>query len=210
MIDRLETVILSLLLGSMVLVTFVNVVLRYVFNSAILWGQELTLVLFAWLVIFGASHCMKASMHLGVDLIIARTSRHWCRRLGVVAGLACILYCCLLLKGAWDYWAPFAGLMETTGRWFPTGLNPATLNLAWYETDQLPFPALLAPLETLINQGGGYERMPRVVPYAIIPVGAALLLLRVLQATLRLWRGRQDMLITTQDIGTSPRADTAG
>ncbi|MCY4261395.1 MAG: TRAP transporter small permease [Rhodobacteraceae bacterium] len=210
MIDRVESIILSLLLGLMVLVTFVNVVLRYAFNSAILWGQELTLVLFAWLVIFGASHCMKSGMHLGVDILVARTSQLRRRRIGMIAGLACMLYCLLLLKGSWDYWAPFAGLSETTGRWFPSGFNPATMDLAWYETDQLPFPAFMRVLEILINQGESYDKLPRVVPYAILPVGAALLMLRVTGAVLRLWRGEQGMLISGQDIETASTPESRG
>ena len=64
------------LLGLMTLITFANVVARFVFNSNILWALELTVFLFAWLVLLGASYAVKTHAHLGVDAIlnIARVS----------------------------------------------------------------------------------------------------------------------------------------
>ena len=64
-----EETAIALLLGLMVMITFVNVVLRYVFNSAIIWGLEVTLILFAWLVLFGVSYGVKVTAHLGVDAL---------------------------------------------------------------------------------------------------------------------------------------------
>ncbi|MEZ5687157.1 MAG: TRAP transporter small permease subunit, partial [Paracoccaceae bacterium] len=48
--DTLEEGAIALILGAMTVITFVNVVLRYVFNHSLIWGLELTLILFAWLV----------------------------------------------------------------------------------------------------------------------------------------------------------------
>ena len=49
----------------MTLVTFANVVARYVFNDNILWALETTVFLFAWLVLLGACYGVKTSLHLG-------------------------------------------------------------------------------------------------------------------------------------------------
>ena len=197
--DRVEEITIALLMGMMTVVTFTNVVLRYVFNSSLIWGLELTLVLFAWLVLVGISYCVKIKSHLGVDLVLNRVSERVRRILGLCAAAICIAYALLLLKGAWDYWAPFAGFYETTGRWFPTGFDQSTLDRAWYETDQLPMPDILRFLEPLVNQGEEYEKLPRLVPYLILPIGAALLLLRLVQATIRLWNGSQDSLIVSHE-----------
>ena len=70
MIDRLEEGLISLLLGLMTALTFANVVARYVFNSNILWALELTVFMFGWLVLLGASYAVKKGMHLGVDAIV--------------------------------------------------------------------------------------------------------------------------------------------
>ena len=47
--DNLEELNIALSLGVMTLLTFANVVFRYVFNGNILWALELTVFLFAWL-----------------------------------------------------------------------------------------------------------------------------------------------------------------
>ncbi len=50
-----EEVFIGLLLATMTLVTFSQVVARYVFNAGAVWALELTTYLFAWLVLFGVS-----------------------------------------------------------------------------------------------------------------------------------------------------------
>lgn len=198
LVKHFEEGTIALILGVMTVMTFVNVVLRYVFNDAIIWGPEVTLVLFAWLVLFGMSYAVKITAHLGVDAVVNMLPHGPRRAMALLSGALCILYAVLLLKGAWDYWAPFAGLEQTGGRWFPTGFI-TTRDRAFYETDQIPFPAILSFLEPLINQGETYDKLPRVVPYVILPVGVALLLFRFVQATLDVARGRRQALIVSHE-----------
>ncbi|MHC0053959.1 TRAP transporter small permease [Actibacterium sp. D379-3] len=197
-IDGLEETAIALLLGLMVLVTFVNVVLRYGFNTSLIWGLELTLVLFAWLVLFGISYGFKHTSHLGVDAVLNMVSSPVRRAMILISALVCVIYALLLLKGAWDYWAPFAGFDATTGRWFPTGFANSR-DQAWYETEQIPMLAWLRWLEPLFNQGEAYDKLPRFLPYAILPFGTALIVLRVVQATIRILRGTQDSLIVSHE-----------
>jgi C4-dicarboxylate transporter DctQ subunit len=58
-IDRFEEMLISGILGMMALITFANVVARYGFNNNILWALELTVFLFAWLVLLGASYAVR-------------------------------------------------------------------------------------------------------------------------------------------------------
>lgn len=194
-----EETAIAVLLGLMTMITFVNVVLRYVFNSTIIWGLEVVLILFAWLVLFGVSYGVKITAHLGVDALTNVMTPGLRKAVALVAGAICIAYALLLLKGAWDYWAPYAALDRTSGRWFPTGFEK-TRDQAWYITDQVPMPEFLRFLEGMINQGETYDKLPRVIPYAILPIGMALLLFRFIQATIRIWRGQQDSLIVSHEV----------
>ena len=54
-VDEIEETFIAILLAAMVTITFINVVLRYGFNSGLIWGLELVTYLFAWLVLFGVS-----------------------------------------------------------------------------------------------------------------------------------------------------------
>ena len=50
-----------------------------------------------------------------------------------------------------------------------------------------------------MNEGEEYEKLPRFIPYAMLPFGAALLLLRFVQATLHVIAGRQNSLIVSHE-----------
>ena len=197
-IHEFEETFIALLLGMMTLVTFVNVVLRYAFNSQLIWGLELVLILFAWLVLFGISYGFKVTMHLGVDAILAIVNPRVRFVMSLAAALITLAYMLLLLKGAWDYWASFAGFDATSGRWFPTGFEN-TRDQGWYETEQIPIPFLQGWLENTFNVGEAYEKMPRLVPYFILPFGAFLMVVRVIEATLRLIKAGDGSLIVSHE-----------
>ncbi len=198
-IHSFEENVIAIMLGTMTMLTFTNVILRYVFNSLNIWSLEVVSMLFAWLVLFGVAYGFKVTMHLGVDAILNIVAPKTRRIFGILSAAICIIYAMLLLKGAWDYWAPFAGLQETTGRWFPTGFDPSTRDRAFFETDQVPMPGFLRWLEDAINQGEAYSKLPRVVPYTMLPVAAVLILFRIVQATIRILKGEQENLIVSHE-----------
>lgn len=197
-IHSFEETAIAVLLGLMTLLTFVNVVLRYFFSTSIIWVQEATLILFAWLVLFGMSYAVKTTSHLGVDAVIGFLPRRGQKVMALVAAALCLLYAVFLMKGAWDYFAPFVGLDRTSGRWFPTGFVP-TRDQAWYETETVPMPDWLRFIEPWMNDGERYEKLPRFFGYLILPVGAALLLFRLAEATLDVMRGRRASLIVSHE-----------
>lgn len=197
-IHTFEETFIALLLGLMTLVTFTNVVLRYAFNSQLIWGLEVTLVLFAWLVLFGISYCFKVTAHLGVDALLAIVNPRLRFAMTVIACGISLAYVGLLMKGAWDYWAPFGGFDATDGRWFPTGFAN-TRDQAWYETEQIPIPFAKEWLENTFNMGEEYEKLPRFIPYLILPVGVALTVFRVIEATIAILRGKAESLIVSHE-----------
>ncbi|WP_297588070.1 TRAP transporter small permease [Roseibium sp.] len=194
-IDTLEERVLAAILGIMTVITFANVITRYVFNFNILWALEVTVFLFAWLVILGASYALKKSAHLGVDVLINAVTAATRRLIGLVAGAAVVAFSLLMFKGAWDFWANFAELPQTEGRWFPLGFEDSFRGKGWYETTSTPIPDFMRVLEAWFNAGEPYEKMPRVIPYLVLPLGMGLLLLRSLQALWRIWCGDIDRLI---------------
>ncbi|MDB9919525.1 TRAP transporter small permease, partial [Amylibacter sp.] len=146
-VDHIEENLIAIILGIMTLLTFANVVARYVFNSNIFWALELTVFLFAWLVLLGATYAVKKTSHLGVDAIINMLGNKKRRILALVVAFVCIFYAFLMLKGSWDYWAPYANLPSTEGRWFPTGFDYTIRGRGWYETQDIPVPFFMRWLE---------------------------------------------------------------
>lgn len=180
-INDIEETFIAVILGLMTLVTFANVVARYVFNDNILWALETTVFLFAWLVLVGASYCVKTRAHLGVDLLLNAFPPLLARTLAIIAVLACLAFSILLLIGSWDYWYPFA-----TKR-------------AWYEVDDIMMPGFLQFLADWLNEGERYEKMPRFIPYFCLPFGIALLTFRFLQAGWHVVTGKQLLVIASHE-----------
>ena len=179
--DRIERTAIAVLLGLMTLITFANVLARYVFDSNILWALEATVFLFAWLVLLGASYGVKASLHIGVDILVNSLGRKSARAITLFAWFACLVYTVLLLKGSWDYWYPFV-----TER-------------AWLETDDVPMPEFLQFFADIFNEGERYEKIPRFIPYMALPIGLALMLFRYLQLGFDLMRGTGRSLVASHE-----------
>ncbi|MGH1445138.1 MAG: TRAP transporter small permease [Cognatishimia sp.] len=199
-IDRIEETLIAFLLGAMTLITFANVVARKGFNSNILWGLELTVFLFGWLVLLGASYAVKKGAHLGVDAILNMVSAPVRRLLGLISVGVCIVFTLLLLKGAWDYWANFANLPKTEGRWFPLGFEDKFLAKGWYEVDDIPHPGFLRWMEEVFNEGEAYEKLPRLIPYFVLPLSMSLMLLRFVQAAVAVWTGQTDRIVASHEV----------
>ncbi|HPE59063.1 MAG TPA: TRAP transporter small permease [Thiolinea sp.] len=179
--DEIEETSIAVCLGLMTLITFVNVVARYVFNANILWALETTVFLFAWLVLMGMSYGVKKHFHIGVDVVInllGSSTRRW---LALASVVACLAYSLLLLYGSWNYWYPFV-----TTR-------------AFMETQDIPMPAFLQFLADWLNDGEKYEKLPRFLPYMALPLGLALLTFRFIQQAIRIWRGEIDTLIASHE-----------
>jgi len=181
-IDNIEETSIAVCLGLMTLITFANVIARYVFNSNILWALEMTVFLFAWLVLMGASYAVKKHIHIGVDIVINMVSPAARKFLAILAIIACLNYSVLLLIGSWDYWYPFA-----TER-------------AWLETEDIPMPEALMFLADWMNEGERYEKIPRFIPYLALPLGLALLTFRFLQLGWRILKGDLDKIIASHEV----------
>lgn len=102
-INSLEEGFIRLLLVGMTLLVFVEVVMRFGFNTGIHWAQEVTLLMSAWFVLFGAAYGIKVGAHIGVDAFVKLLPDHQRRIAGFAAVVLCLVYCGLFLYGGWVY-----------------------------------------------------------------------------------------------------------
>jgi C4-dicarboxylate transporter DctQ subunit len=102
-VDKTEEAIISLLLVAMTLLVFYEVILRFGFGTGISWGQEATLHLSAWFVLFGVSYGLKVGAHIGVDAFVRLFRPLGQRILTGIAILLSLVYCGLFIYGAWVY-----------------------------------------------------------------------------------------------------------
>lgn len=93
--------VLVLLIAGMALMVFVNVVLRYGFNSGIVISEEMARIFFIWLTFIGAVVTFHEHGHLGVESLVrifGRRGRVICMALTNVL----IVFCCVILF--WGTW----------------------------------------------------------------------------------------------------------
>lgn len=169
LINRLEEIIISVLMAMATLVIFVAVVHRYMSGYAIpglqdwllsldlSWAQEFCTILFVWMAKFGAAYGVRTGIHVGVDLLVNKVSeskRRLMIQLGLVAGL--VFTGILVVFGStfvWENGLAYKFLMATTGDAGHFFEGPITPDLEW----------------------------PTWIIYSAVPVGSALMFYRFWQ-----------------------------
>jgi TRAP-type C4-dicarboxylate transport system permease small subunit len=98
---RFLELLLILLLSGMAIMVFVNVILRYAFNSGLTVSDELARYFFVWLTFIGAVVGFREYGHLGVESLVAMLGRR--------GRIVCMILTNLLILGVsllffWGTW----------------------------------------------------------------------------------------------------------
>ncbi|MCB1416097.1 MAG: TRAP transporter small permease [Phyllobacteriaceae bacterium] len=181
-VTRFEENVIAILLASITLVSFIQVIARYGFNTG--WGGalEFTRILFAWLILFGMSYGVKIGSHLGVDAFIRVLPPGLFRIVAIFGALCAFLYAAMLLSATWiEFFGANSkgGAVDYWTRMFKLGIG----------LDDLRYP------EWVQESLGVQERVQRWIAYLILPVGLALFGYRALQAMVQIWRGERELII---------------
>jgi len=182
LVQSLEENFLAVLLATITLVSFVQVIARYGFNTG--WGGalEFTRIAFAWMILFGMSYGIKTGTHLGVDAVIKLFPKPLFKACAVFGALCGLLYGMILLSADWlnlfgattkggaiDYWSKF----------YKVGIG----------LDDLRFP------EWMQQAFGLQDRVHRWIAYLMLPIGLGLFAFRCLEATVQIIRGKREQIV---------------
>ncbi|MCW8962899.1 MAG: TRAP transporter small permease subunit, partial [Gammaproteobacteria bacterium] len=91
-ITRFEQTVITVGFAVATLLLFTNVILRYAFDTGWVWVLETVQYLFAWVVLVGAAHGVKAGIHLGIDILTRKFSPAVQRWLALLALTICLLF----------------------------------------------------------------------------------------------------------------------
>ena len=92
----------ALLMATMVVLVFGNVVLRYFFSTGLLISEEISRWMFVWMVFMGSVVVMRERGHMGTDMVVARLPA-WVQRLCLVVVQIVMLYITwLMFTGSWS------------------------------------------------------------------------------------------------------------
>ncbi len=136
-IDLFEKFSITFAFAIATLMLFVNVVLRYVFDTGLMWVLELVQYLFAWVVLIGAAHGVKVGIHLGIDIFLEKLSTHARHYAVLIAVLCCIAFVSIVDYQSILYTIKIYGWGDTTQdlqipQWIPYVAIPTGLTLMLY------------------------------------------------------------------------------
>ena len=97
----------------LVLVVFVDVVMRYMFSTSFVFTQELEWHLFGFIFLIGAGYTLLHDGHVRVDIIYQRVgfkTRAWINLLGVILFL--IPGCIMVISTSWTFTANSFAILE--------------------------------------------------------------------------------------------------
>lgn len=94
---------ITFLMAAMTLLTFMQVIARYVFNYSFVWVLEATGIMFAWLIFVGMSYGVRVGAHIGVDAAVKLLGAAAARVVGAIAALLCIAYALIVAYGSYQY-----------------------------------------------------------------------------------------------------------
>jgi C4-dicarboxylate transporter, DctQ subunit len=132
-LEKFEENLMSFLLGSMTLITVINVFVRYVLKSNIVWAMEYSILAFGWLIILGGAWCVRVGGHIGIDTIVNLFPNKVARTISAIACLFCIAYGLIILIGSWTYVKKIysIGIMSQDIQWLPQWM-PRTVMVIGY------------------------------------------------------------------------------
>ncbi len=102
-LEHLEEGLVAFLMAAMTVITFVQVVARYVFNYSFVWALEVTGVLFAWLIFVGMAYGVRVGAHIGIDALVKTLGARTQRAVAIVVALLCIVYASIFTAGGYLY-----------------------------------------------------------------------------------------------------------
>ena len=166
-LNRLEEVLITFLIGAATLVICMAVVHRflsgvpyiqdYAVRMDVSWAQELCIYMFVWMAKFGAAYGVRNGTHVGVDVLVRRlppSKAKWLVLFGLLAG------------------ALFTSVVATLGASFvwDNGFHYALYHAIGVDLGEVPEGPTSPDLE-----------IPTWIAYSCVPLGSSLMCFRFLQ-----------------------------
>lgn len=102
LITRGFEMLIVISLAVMGMLVFGNVVLRYAFNSGIAVSEELSRLLFVWLIFLGAVLASAHRIHIGFDSLQRALGPRWRRLMQIFNGILILIGCAIFIVGGWE------------------------------------------------------------------------------------------------------------
>ncbi|MFI3174473.1 MAG: TRAP transporter small permease [Bacillota bacterium] len=103
LVCNIEELITAIFLVVMTVLVSINVFLRYVMNTGIVWSEEFATACFVWAVFIGAAACYKKKAHVGVDMLVNQLPAFAQKIVGIVVNIILLVFNSYLTYLTWLY-----------------------------------------------------------------------------------------------------------
>mgnify|MGYP000981630895 CR=1 FL=1 len=100
--ERVLNTVIGIMLASMVVIVFGNVIFRYFLNTSIAWSEEVSRFMLIWLSFLGAVIAFMKNEHLGLDILVKFLPPIASKALVVFADVLVIFALAVMTKGGID------------------------------------------------------------------------------------------------------------
>ena len=133
-LGHIEEIVGAVCMGVMVTIAFINVITRYLFEFSFAFTEELTIYLFVWATLMGASIAFREGSHIVVSVIYNRFGIRSRKVLDILNAVTAILFFSLLF-----YYSTLEVLDEIL-----LGVKTEAISLpVWWFTIAMPVSSLL-------------------------------------------------------------------
>ncbi|MPM67380.1 Sialic acid TRAP transporter permease protein SiaT [bioreactor metagenome] len=95
-LNKAEKYIGGVLFFIIVILGFLQVLFRYVFQSPLAWTEEYTLFLFVWFVYLGSSACTQEKRHVCVEMFVERLPKKLLLLVNLFVSVCWLLFCVII------------------------------------------------------------------------------------------------------------------
>lgn len=141
-LDHLEESLCCLCLIVMTVLTFVNVIARYVFSASLSFSEEITTYLFVLLSLLGAAIAAKRGAHLGFTLLSDHVGPKTGRILGIIASACSVIFAAVIC---------YFGVFMTINQFNKGQLTAGTQLPEWIFGSFVPIGALFVTIRFAQN-----------------------------------------------------------
>lgn len=113
-LNRIEGVVLILVLVFLIGLTLAGVVLRYVFNNPFTWMEEVQLASLVWITFLGASLAFRYHAHVGIEIVVDLLPATAQKVMRVVIGVVIFVVLAYLFLRCLDFLQVFIATGRTT------------------------------------------------------------------------------------------------
>ena len=101
--SHLEEFICGLALSLISICVFLQVVMRYVFGTALQWSEEVSGICMVWAVYMGASLCVRERFHIRILAGVMSLPRVLAKPIILLADLFCCAFCVFMIVVGTEY-----------------------------------------------------------------------------------------------------------